>query len=146
MKSSSSTFVTGQQDTAASGLPGDITPPMPISSPVRSHSVHSGASSGINGAGLLDPVYMKQISSLVEELQTLRNEVESMKKSAVKSQQEMKSAYESEINELRRSHEEQMKKLQKNFQDVIVEIDDEKKTRLALQVELERLKKTIMNN
>ena len=32
------------------------------------------------------------------------------------------------------------------FQVLIVEIDEEKKTRLALQVELERLKKNLMNN
>lgn len=133
----------------------DLSPPMPLSpkSPVRSHSVHSTSSMNGNINPTVDNTQtlqlqqqQKQIGTLIEELQSLRVECESIKKNAARSQQEIKSAYENELNELRRAHDDQMRKLHKNIQDIIVEIDDEKKTRLALQVELERLKKTIMNN
>lgn len=134
----------------------DLTPPMPLSpkSPVRSHSVHSTSSmNGNNTNTTVDHTQtlqlqqqQKQIGTLIDELQSLRVECENIKKNAARSQQEIKSAYENELNELRRAHDDQMRKLHKNIQDIIVEIDDEKKTRLALQVELERLKKTIMNN
>ena len=50
-----------------------------------------------------------------------------------------------ELVDLKKVHDEQMKKMQRKLVDLIGEIDEEKKTRLALQVELERLKKTIMN-
>ncbi len=40
-------------------------------------------------------------------------------------------------------YDEQLQKLQKVFKDLVEEIDEEKKTRLGLQVELERLKKSV---
>lgn len=114
------------------------TPPSPVlagQSPLRSNSIlgHSASAS-----------HMQQIN-LMDELGALRLELDQVKKNSVKSQSDYKQV-ENELNELKKVHDEQMKKMQKRLQDLISEIDEEKKTRLALQVELERLKKTIMNN
>jgi len=49
-----------------------------------------------------------------------------------------------ELRSLKTEQEEAMRKMKKKFADLVSEIDEEKKTRLALQVELERIKKNIM--
>jgi predicted RNase H-like nuclease (RuvC/YqgF family) len=83
--------------------------------------------------------------TLVDEMSTLRHELDEVKKNATKNQAEYASV-QSELNNLRKLHDDQIKRMEKQMHDLIAEIDDEKKTRLALHVELERLKKTIMNN
>jgi chromosome segregation ATPase len=84
-------------------------------------------------------------SEITEEMSNLKIELESMKKMSSQVQSDYKQV-QTELSDLKKLHEEQMKKMQKRLNDLINEIDDEKKTRLALQVELERLKKTIANN
>jgi SH3 domain-containing kinase-binding protein 1 len=83
--------------------------------------------------------------SLLEEISLLKQELDSVRKDSGQIQNDYK-LVSGELSELRKNHDDQMKRMQKKLQDLISEIDEEKKTRLALQVELERLKKTIMNN
>ena len=83
-------------------------------------------------------------TQLIDEIGFLKQELEVVRKSSAQIQTEYKNV-QSEMADLKKSHDEQMKKMQKNLQDLVTEIDEEKKTRLALQVELERLKKTVMN-
>jgi hypothetical protein len=82
------------------------------------------------------------MNTLMEEIQNLKGELDLVKKESTRTNSDYK-GLQSELGEIRRGHDEQMKKMQKRLQDLISEIDEEKKTRLALQVELERLKKTI---
>ena len=82
--------------------------------------------------------------SLVDDMASLRQELDTVRKSSAQTQNEYKNV-QNELNDLKKTHDDQMKKMQKKLHDLITEIDEEKKTRLALQVELERLKKTIMN-
>ncbi len=84
-------------------------------------------------------------ASLIEEISLLKQELDSVRKDSGQIQIDYK-LVSGELSDLRKSHDDQMKKMQKKLQDLVSEIDEEKKTRLALQVELERLKKTIMNN
>lgn len=84
-------------------------------------------------------------ASLIEEIGFLKQELDSVRKDSGQIHNDYK-LVSGELNELRKNHDDQMKRMQKKLQDLISEIDEEKKTRLALQVELERLKKTIMNN
>jgi hypothetical protein len=84
-------------------------------------------------------------SILIDELKSLKLELDTVKKDSSQFQTEFKSV-QTELLEFKKIQEEQTKKMQRKLQDLINEIDEEKKTRLALQVELERLKKTIMNN
>ncbi len=84
-------------------------------------------------------------SHLIDELKSLKLELDTVKKDSSQFQTDFKSV-QTELLEFKKIQEEQTKKMQKKLQDLINEIDEEKKTRLALQVELERLKKTIMNN
>jgi hypothetical protein len=84
-------------------------------------------------------------ASLVEEVSLLKQELDGVRKDSTQIQLDYK-VVSGELNELKKNHDDQMKKMQKKLQDLIVEIDEEKKTRLALQVELERLKKNLMNN
>jgi predicted nucleic acid-binding Zn-ribbon protein len=83
-------------------------------------------------------------TQLIDEIGFLKQELEVVRKSSAQIQTEYKNV-QSEMADLKKSHDEQMKKMAKNLQDLVTEIDEEKKTRLALQVELERLKKTVMN-
>lgn len=73
----------------------------------------------------------KEIGSLKEELAVARSENQGLQV---------------ELSTFRNQHDEQVKKLQLQMLDLVGEIDEEKKTRLAFQVELERMKKTIMTN
>lgn len=82
--------------------------------------------------------------SLIDEISYLKEELDSIKKNSSQIQNDYKSV-QIELVDLKKVHDEQMKKMQRKLVDLIGEIDEEKKTRLALQVELERLKKTIMN-
>ncbi len=82
------------------------------------------------------------MTTLMDEIQNLKSELDLVKRESAKTNAEHKSV-QSELAELKRGHDEQMRKMQKRLQDLVNEIDEEKKTRLALQVELERLKKTI---
>ena len=82
------------------------------------------------------------MSRLLDEIQALKGELDVVRKESARTQNDHK-GMQSELGEIKRAHDEQMKKMQKRLQDLVSEIDDEKKTRLALQVELERLKKTI---
>ena len=76
--------------------------------------------------------------SLAEDISFLKQEL-----IAVRSENKL---IRNELNSTKTQHENQLKKMNRNFTDLINEIDEEKKTRLALQVELERLKKTIEVN
>ncbi|CAF0913185.1 unnamed protein product [Brachionus calyciflorus] len=84
-------------------------------------------------------------SVVQDDLVQLRQEIEAIKQSNHEVVGEYRKV-QNELVEVRKQHEEQMKKMQKKLNDLIFEIDEEKKTRLGLQVELERLKKTIMLN
>ena len=104
----------------------------------------SSASSGINLTnGHSSSSFISQ-QSLIDEVAYLKDELDTIKKNSTQSQSDYKSV-QNELNDLKKVHDEQMKKMQRKLVDLINEIDEEKKTRLALQVELERLKKTIMN-
>ena len=83
--------------------------------------------------------------TFADELAVLKLELDTVRKSSAQTQHEYKNV-QNELNDLKKTHDDQMKKMQKKLHDLITEIDEEKKTRLALQVELERLKKTIMSN
>ena len=83
--------------------------------------------------------------TFADELAVLKLELDTVRKSSAQTQNEYKNV-QNELNDLKKTHDDQMKKMQKKLHDLIAEIDEEKKTRLALQVELERLKKTIMSN
>jgi SH3 domain-containing kinase-binding protein 1 len=82
------------------------------------------------------------MTRLLDEIQSLKGELDVVRRESARTHQDHK-GLQSELGDIKRAHEEQMKKMQKRLQDLVSEIDDEKKTRLALQVELERLKKTI---
>ena len=82
---------------------------------------------------------------LLDEIGMLKEELEAMKKNSAQIKTEFKQV-KVELGDLRSLHDEQMRKMQRKLFDMVTEIDEEKKTRLALQVELERIKKTIMNN
>ncbi len=75
----------------------------------------------------------KEIFSEVDSLRDQLNSVKSENK-----------FIKEELKGLRAEQEEAMRKMKKKFADLVSEIDEEKKTRLALQVELERIKKNIM--
>ena len=107
------------------------------SSPTRPLSSISSVTTA--AANNVSPAMM---STLVEEIQHLRQELDLVKKESTQTHNDYKQV-QTELSEIKKGHDEQMKKMQKRLQDLISEIDDEKKTRLALQVELERLKKTI---
>lgn len=79
------------------------------------------------------------------DLSAMRQEIESLKQSAMDAQTESKQV-KMELIEIKKINEEQTKKMTKKMNELIMEIDEEKKTRLALQVELERLKKIIWHN
>lgn len=79
------------------------------------------------------------------DLSAMRQEIESLKQSALDAQTESKQV-KMELIEIKKINEEQTKKMTKKMNELILEIDEEKKTRLALQVELERLKKIIWHN
>jgi predicted nucleic acid-binding Zn-ribbon protein len=83
--------------------------------------------------------------TFADELAVLKGELDTVRKSSAQTQNEYKNV-QNELNDLKKTHDDQMKKMQKKLHDLITEIDEEKKTRLALQVELERLKKTILSN
>lgn len=83
--------------------------------------------------------------SFADELALLKLELDTVRQNSFQTQFEYKNV-QTELNDIKKSHESQMNKMEKKMFDLISEIDEEKKTRLALQVELERLKKTIMNN
>ena len=82
--------------------------------------------------------------SLADDLAVLKQELDTVRKNSAQTQNEYKNV-QNELNDLKKTHDDQMKKMQKKLHDLVTEIDEEKKTRRALQVELERLKKTIMN-
>lgn len=82
---------------------------------------------------------------LIDDIGFLKQELESVRKNSTQIQNDYR-LVQAELVDMKRVHEEQMRKMQKRLQDMVTEIDEEKKTRLALQVELERLKKTIMNS
>lgn len=84
-------------------------------------------------------------SPVQDDLASMKQEIDLIKQSSIEMQNEYKKV-QNELVEVKRHHDDQMKKMQKKLNDLIFEIDEEKKTRLALQVELERLKKTIMLN
>jgi len=111
------------------------TSPPNNSTPIKNDSVSS------------TPSNLNQIdnSHLIDELKSLKLELDTVKKDSSQFQTDFKSV-QTELLEFKKIQEEQTKKMQRKLQDLINEIDEEKKTRLALQVELERLKKTIMNN
>lgn len=80
----------------------------------------------------------------IDEINTLKSEIESLKKITF----QLASDYQTLQNESRlakQSSDDNINKLQKRLKDLIDEIDDEKKTRMSLQVELERLKKTVQS-
>jgi hypothetical protein len=82
---------------------------------------------------------------LLDEIHTLKNELDTVKKNSNQIKTDFKQV-QNELIDLKMQHDDQMKKMQRKLFDLINEIDEEKKTRLALQVELERIKKTLMNN
>lgn len=112
--------------------------PTPSSPTIRPISSVSSAGSGNKDHSSSTTL----INNLVDEIQVLRQELDSIRKESSQTHADFKSV-QSELGEVKKSHDEQMKKMQKRLQDLISEIDDEKKRRLALEVELERLKKTI---
>ena len=105
---------------------------------------NSSSSSGVNLTNGHNSTNCISQQSLVDEIGLLKEELDSIKKNSTQMQNDYKTV-QSELTDLKKIHEEQMKKMSRKLVDLISEIDDEKKTRLALQVELERLKKTIMN-
>ena len=46
-----------------------------------------------------------------------------------------------QLGSMKRNHKEQIKKMQRILEDLVSEIDEEKKSRLAFHVEIERLEK-----
>lgn len=87
----------------------------------------------------LDNLSQTQLGqNLAEDINFLKQEL-----LAVRSENKL---IRNELSTTKTQHENQIKKITRNFTDLINEIDEEKKTRLALQVELERLKKTIEVN
>ncbi|RNA32855.1 hypothetical protein BpHYR1_017175, partial [Brachionus plicatilis] len=82
---------------------------------------------------------------VLDDLSALRQEVETLKVSAAEAHNESERV-KVQLDQLKKINEEQTKKMTMKMNELIFEIDEEKKTRLALQVELERLKKTILLN
>ena len=82
--------------------------------------------------------------NLFDEINLLKEEIENVKMSSSKIQTDYQRV-QGDIVDMKKSHDEQMRKMQRIVNELINEIDEEKKTRLALQVELERIKKNLMN-
>jgi hypothetical protein len=76
-----------------------------------------------------------------EEAQ-MREEIETLKRTTDQILNDYKQL-QHETRMQKQSYDDQIQKLQKALKDLVEEIDEEKKTRLALQVEIERLKKTV---
>lgn len=74
---------------------------------------------------------LDEVDLLKDQLQLVHNENKEIKQ---------------QLGSMKSKHEEQIKKMQRILEDLVSEIDEEKKTRLALHVEIERLKKNITLN
>ncbi len=72
----------------------------------------------------------------------MREEIETLKRTTDQILNDYKQL-QHETRMQKQSYDDQIQKLQKALKDLVEEIDEEKKTRLALQVEIERLKKTV---
>lgn len=77
-----------------------------------------------------------------EEVQHLKAELDTLKQLTLKLSNDYKQL-QNETRTQKQTYDDQITRLQKKLKDLVDEIDDEKKTRLALQVELERIKKSI---
>jgi septal ring factor EnvC (AmiA/AmiB activator) len=82
------------------------------------------------------------ISNNNDEIKSLKQEIDLLRDLTNKLASDYKQL-QIESRSQKQSCDEQLVKFQKKLKDLVDEIDDEKKTRLALQVELERIKKTI---
>lgn len=111
----------------------------PISPKLSPSSTHDLISTSV-----VSNITNASTNSLLEEITILKQELDTVRKDSSQIHLDYKSVS-GELSDLRNKHEDQMKKMQKKLENLVIEIDEEKKTRLALQVELERLKKTIMN-
>lgn len=88
---------------------------------------------------------MQSHSVSFDEFNSLKMEMEAMKKLTSQIVADLKMV-QSEASASKQASQEQILKMQKQLKELIDEIDEEKKTRLSLQVELERVKKTVSHH
>jgi SH3 domain-containing kinase-binding protein 1 len=110
-------------------------PPPPYTSPVNS-------ATNLTTSNTSNLTLTSTSSANNEEIKNLKQEIELLKEFTTKLSNDYKQL-QIESKSQKQSNDEQLQKFQKKLKDLVEEIDEEKKTRLALQVELERIKKTL---
>lgn len=105
----------------------------------------AGVSSDVSMATTMTVVDATQSTLIAGSVDRLEKEIGYLREELAEARSENQ-GLQVELSTFRSQHDEQVKRLQLQMLDLVGEIDEEKKTRLAFQVELERMKKTIMTN